>query len=134
MLKHRIEIFAVFISIFVIFTNFGYSVLDQKQNVNTVNVCCTSESITNSCCEIKDVCDVNKTNNCCCSESLQTIQFTYNVPVNEYKKGLIFFPIIVNLSFVEFFDIKFLLSDFYTFTKPPPKTNKLLSLLQTFRI
>ena len=133
MLKQYLKYFAVLVSLFVLFTNVGFSVLEKSKDYKEISVCCNVEVLKNNCCEYIETCSTTYTNGCCCTEDQQTIQFLYNVPVDNNKKELAIFPSTTSISFntISFTNI----SEWkLTSVPPPPNISKRLSILQVYRI
>ncbi|MEJ6734062.1 MAG: hypothetical protein QNK68_08505 [Flavobacteriales bacterium] len=137
MLKQSFKILVLFVSLFVVIANVGYSVvaLDSEQSVEVNNSCCGDSSLANSCCEVKtDGCETNKLNSCCCSEMHQTVQFSFNAPIEQEVKESVLQPLIVTLDLINhtFDKSTFLVGRSLIY--PPPKIGVRLSFLQTYRI
>lgn len=137
MLNKSFKIFVLFVSVFVVVANVGYSVvaLDFKQSIELNHSCCSGQTITNGCCEVKlDGCKPKNISKCCCSEKVQIIQFSFNAPIEKEVKEYVFSPFfsilnikkpIYNQQYISRVDCQIF---------PPPKLRKRLSLLQTYRI
>lgn len=137
MLKQSFKILVLFVSLFVVIANVGYSVvsLDSEQSVEVNNSCCGDSSLANNCCEVKsDGCETNKLNSCCCSEMHQTVQFSFNAPIKQQIKESVLQPHIVALNLINYnFDKStFLVGRSVIYA--PPKIGVRLSFLQTYRI
>jgi hypothetical protein len=137
MLKKSFKIFVLFVSLFVVVASVGYSVvaLDSKQSVEISNSCCSDQTITNSCCEVKsEGCEPNNISSCCCSEKVQIIQFSFHAPIEKEVKESIFLPFVsvLNIKKPIYIQQNSYKVDCQIF--PPPKIGMRLSLLQTYRI
>tara|TARA_B110000003_G_scaffold167106_1_gene167087 strand:+ start:10848 stop:11261 length:414 start_codon:yes stop_codon:yes gene_type:complete len=137
MLKQSFKILVLIVSLFVVVANIGYSVvaLDSEQSVEVNNSCCGDEVGSNSCCEvILDVCETKDANSCCCSEMHQTVQFSFNAPIEQEVKESVLQPLIVTIDLINHtFDKSTFLVE-RSLTYPPPKIGVRLSFLQTYRI
>lgn len=133
MLKQYLQYFAVLVSLFVLFTNVGFSVLDKSKDYKEIPVCCNFEIYKNNCCEYINTCSISYANDCCCTQDEQTIQFLFNVPVDNNKKELAIFPSTTSLSFNKIFFTN--VSEWKLTSVPPPlNISKRLSILQVYRI
>jgi hypothetical protein len=137
MLKPSFKILVLFVSLFVVATNIGYSVvaLDVRQSVEVNNSCCSDKAVVNSCCEVKvNACESKKPSTCCCSQSHQVVQFSFNAPIDEELKEFVLQPLISNSPFKQaiYNQLSIFIVDSQIF--PPPKLGVRLSFLQTYRI
>ena len=62
MLKQYLKYFAVLVTLFVLFTNVGFSVLEKSKDYKEISVCCNVEVLKNNCCEHIETCSTTYTN------------------------------------------------------------------------